>query len=131
MARYSGGKAVVEMGVGGAAVAVVASLSQWSLNKATDKIDVTAFGDLNKVYVQGLPDIKGTLNGWFDSASDVLFDAAENASPSSLYLYPSSLLSGQYHYGPAWIDASITVDAKGACAIAGSFVAAGSWGRVG
>lgn len=119
------------MGVGAGAVAVVASLSQWSLNKTTDKIEVTAFGDLNKTYVQGLPDVKGTVNGWFDSAQDVLFDGAESSSGVNLYLYPSSLLPAQYHYGPAWLDASISVDVKGAVTISGAFVANGSWGRLG
>lgn len=129
--RYHGGKAVVQMGIGAGAIAVVVSLSQWSLDKTTDKVDVTAFGDANKTYVEGLPDIKGSLSGWFDSANDALFDGAESATGVALYLYPSSLLPLQYHYGPAWLDASISVDVKGAVSIKGNFVAAGAWGRLG
>jgi hypothetical protein len=113
----------------GAAVAAV-SLSQWSLDKTTDKVEVTAFGDSNKQYVQGLPDIKGSLAGWFDSANDALFDAAESSDGVKLYLYPSSLAPTIYHYGPAWLDASIEVDVKGAVGVKGSYVAAGSWGRM-
>lgn len=130
MARYHGGKAVILLsttGTGTAATAV--SLSKWSLDKATDKVEVTAFGDLNKQYVQGLPDVKGSISGWFDSADDALFDASESNDGCKLYLYPSSLALSIYHYGPAWLDASIDVDAKGAVSINGSFVAAGSWGR--
>jgi hypothetical protein len=108
---------------------VAVSLSQWSLDKATDKIDVTAFGDLNKTYVQGLPDIKGSLAGWFDSADDALFDGSESSDGIKMYLYPSSLAPSIYHYGTAWLDASISVDVKGAASVSGSFVAAGSWGR--
>lgn len=129
MPRYAGGKALIIVGVGGAASAVVPSLSQFTLNKTTDKIEVTAFGDLNKVYVQGLPDIKGTINGFFDSSNDALFDAAEASTPSNLYLYPSSLVPTQYSYGPAWIDASLSVDVKGSAAVSASFSASGSWGR--
>ncbi len=129
--RYHGGKAVVQMGIGAGAVAVVAALSQWSLDKSTDTVEVTASGDLNKVYVQGLPDIKGSLAGWFDSAQDALFDGAESTNGVNLYLYPSSLLPLQYHYGPAWLSSSISVDVKGAVSVSATFVANGSWGRYG
>ena len=112
----------------GTAIAAI-SLSQWSLDKATDKIDVTAFGDLNKQYVQGLPDIKGSLSGFFDSADDALFDGSESTDGIKMYLYPSSLATTIYHYGPAWLDASISVDVKGAATVSAIFVAAGAWGR--
>lgn len=130
MARYHGGKAVILLSTTGSGTATTAvSLSKWSLDKKTDKVEVTAFGDLNKQYVQGLPDVKGSISGFFDSADDALFDASESTDGCKLYLYPSSLAQSIYHYGPAWLDASIDVDAKGAVTIAGDFVAAGSWGR--
>lgn len=130
MARYHGGKSVVYLSTtsGGTAVAAVA-LSQWSLDKSTDKVDVTAFQDPNKQSVQGLPDVKGSLAGFFDDTNDALFDGAESADGVKLYLYPSSLVPTNYHYGPAWLDASIDVDVNGAVAIKGSFVANGAWGR--
>ncbi len=130
MSRYHGGKGVVYVSTTGSGTAIAAiGLSQWSLDRATDKVEVTAFGDTNKQYVQGLPDIKGSLAGFFDSADDALFDGADSNDGVKLYLYPSSLSPTIYHYGPAWLDASISVDVKGAVAVKGSFVAAGSWGR--
>ena len=114
-------------GTGTAATGV--SLSKWSLDRSTDKVDVTAFGDTNKVYVQGLPDIKGSISGWFDDTDDALFDASDSADGCKLYLYPSTNVLTNYHYGPAWLDASIDVGADGAISIAGSFVANGAWGR--
>lgn len=130
MSRYHGSHGLVLLSTTGTGVAATAvSLSQWSLDRSTDKVDVTAFGDPNKQYVQGLPDIKGSLAGWFDSADDALFDGADSADGVKLYLYPSSQATTIYHYGPAWLDASIAVDVKGAISVKGSFVAAGSWGR--
>lgn len=130
MSRYHGGKGVVYLSTTGTGTAVAAvSLSQWTLDRATDKVDVTAFGDTNKQYVQGLIDIKGNLSGFFDSADDALFDGADSSDGVKLYLYPSSLAPTIYHYGPAWLDASIEVQVNGAATIKGSFVAAGSWGR--
>jgi hypothetical protein len=129
-APYHGGKSVIYGSPDGTGVAVVMiSLSSWTLDKATDTVEVTAFGDDNKVYVQGLPDIKGTISGYFDSGADALFDAADSADGIKLYLYPSSLCPTVYHYGPAWVSASIATDVKGAVSVSGSFVANGSWGR--
>jgi len=130
MSRYHGGKGVIYMSIAGTGVAIAAiSLSQWTLDKATDKADVTCFGDANKTYVQGLPDIKGAIAGFFDSADDALFDGSESPDGVKLYLYPSSLAPTIYHYGPAWLDSSISVDVKGGIGIKGSFVANGAWGR--
>lgn len=129
-APYHGGKSVVYLSTTGTGAAVVAiSLSSWTLDRATDKVDVTAFGDTNKVYVQGLSDIKGTIAGWFDSGDDALFDGADSADGVKLYLYPSSICPTVYHYGPAWLDASLATDVKGGVSVKGSFVAAGTWGR--
>ncbi len=129
-APYHGGRAVIYGSSSGTGVAVnMISLSSWSLDKSTDKVEVTAFGDTNKVYVTGLPDIKGSISGYFDSGNDALFDGSDSADGVSLYLYPSSLCPTVYHYGPAWLDASISVDVKGAITIKGSFVANGTWSR--
>jgi hypothetical protein len=112
-----------------AGVAVATTLAGWTLNRTTDRVEVTSFGDLNKTYVQGLPDMQGDLSGFFDSADDRLFDAAESADGVKLYLYASTDALGIYWYGPAWIDASIEVPVDGAVAINGTFAANGSWGR--
>lgn len=130
MARYHGNKGVVYGSTTGTGTAVnFVSLSAWSLDMATDKEEVTAFGDLNKTYVQGLRDIKGTISGFWDSADDSLFDASESADGMKLYLYPASTAPTIYFYGPAFIDASIAVDVKGAVTVSGNFVASGAWSR--
>lgn len=130
MARYHGAKGVVYGSTTGSGTAVAfISLSAWTLDMATDKSDVTAFGDPNKTYVQGLRDIKGTLSGWWDSADDSLFDASESADGMKLYLYPASTASGNYFYGQAWLDASINTPASGPVTVSASFVANGAWSR--
>lgn len=130
MARYHGGKAVVYLATTGSGTAVpMVSLSDWTLDKSTNKVDVTAFGDLNTVSVQGLPALKGTFSGWFDDTDTSMFDGAISSDGVKIYLYPSSLAPTIYHYGPAWLDASITCGVSAAVAIKGSFEAKGSWGR--
>lgn len=107
---------------------LLASMNGWTLDMARDKVDVTAFGDPNKVYVQGFMDIKGTLKGWWEAlASRPLFDVAMGDTPCGLKLVPSSLDSTAFYSGLAYLDASIEVAADGAVSISGNFAAAGPW----
>lgn len=128
--RYHGQKGAIYGSTTGTGVATSwISLSAWTLDAATDKVEVTAFQDANKTYVQGLKDLKGTISGWWDSADDSLFDAADSADGLKLYLYPATTASTIYWYGPAYIDASINVAVNGAISVTGNYVAAGSWSR--
>ena len=109
---------------------VVASINKWTLNAKTDKSDVTAFGDPNKVYVQGLKDLKGTIGGWFDDSEDALFAAADSATPVTLELTPDVSLEATHVWtGPAYLDCSIEVPANGPVSVSGEYAAAGAWTR--
>ena len=123
MARYHGKQGQVKIGG-----AIVLSLNKWNLDLATDKEDVTAFGDSNKVYVQGLKDLKGSVSGWFDSSETALFVAADATTPITLELIPVSTTAIKWA-GPAWLDAAIDVPANGPVTVSGDFVAAGPWTR--
>jgi len=132
MARYAGksGRIYVGASAGGAAVAVIAQ-SKWSLNLARDRFEVTAFGDSNKQYVQGLPDVSFTFSGFYDDTEDTIFSAADAAAGVNVYLYPDAANAPtKYWYGTAYIDITeVGVDAAGANTIAGSGQAAGTWAR--
>jgi hypothetical protein len=130
VAKYHGKKGVVYISTSGSGNASSIQLTEWTLNMATDKVEVTSFGDANKTYVQGLKDLQGSLTGFWDSADTKLFTAADSTDGIKMYLYPSSDAAGLYFYGPAWLDASITTGVSAAVAINGSFVANGSWGQV-
>jgi len=107
----------------------IGNLSKWSLDRSTDVVPTTSFGDTNKTYVQGLPDLKGSLSGFWDSATDPLYLAGLSPDGVKMYLYPSSVTPTVYDYGPAWLNTSIDVDVNGAVTISGTFVANGSWGH--
>lgn len=131
MGAYAGRKGVVYMSTTGSGTAItVVNLKSWSLNTPTDKIEVTAFGDLNKKYVQGLPDATGDISGWWDDTSDAMYDASRSTDGVKMYLYPSADAPSKYWYGPAWVDFSISVDIGGAVEISASFAANGSWGQL-
>jgi hypothetical protein len=109
---------------------LVASMNKWTLDLARDRADVTSFGDTNKQYVQGLPDVKGTLGGFWDAPNVEIFDVAMGDTPAFLSLIPSSLDSTYAFEGMAFLDAGLDVDSSGAVTINGSYVAAGEWKRL-
>ena len=84
MARIHGrrGRLYVGLADDSATAEPVAYLSQWSLDSSTDKADVTAFGDTNKVSVSGLPNASGSFSGFYDTASDQLYTASRDGWPA-------------------------------------------------
>jgi hypothetical protein len=130
MAVYHGRKGLVYMSTTAAGAAVsVTSLNAWTINSATDKVEVTSFGDANKTYVQGLPDVQGTFGGYFNNSDTTLFSGAASTDGVKLYLYPSSDLLTSYWYGPAWVDYSLDVGVGAAVSVSANFAANGSWSR--
>jgi hypothetical protein len=106
---------------------VLGSLNKWSMSQARTTADVTSFGDTNKTYVVGLPDIKGAIGGFYDSADRTIFDIAMGEAPVTLTLIPDTLQPTYLWSGDAYLDASIDVPATGPVAITGNWVAAGPW----
>jgi hypothetical protein len=117
---------------GGASPVIVASMNNWTLDLARDRVDVTSFGDRFKQFVQGLPSIGGSIKGWWDAAaSRQLFAAALGEIPVTLKLIPSLLDASDFFQGPAYLDSSIEVAADGAVAINGTYAGAGDWSTPG
>jgi hypothetical protein len=110
--------------------AQVASMNKWDLDLKRERADVTSFGDRNKSYVQGLPDITGNLGGFWDAPQVEIFDVALGEAPAWLKLVPSSLDATFYFNGLAYLDANIEVDAGGSVNIGSTFAAAGEWTRL-
>jgi hypothetical protein len=112
---------------GGATLVSVASINSWTASFATSKINVTCFNDPNLIFVQGLPDIGGSLTGYWDKTDRTLFEVAFGTTAAMLELFPSSLAPTYFWKGLAWIDASIDVKVDGAVTIKGDYKAAGPW----
>ena len=132
MARYHGktGRIYVSTTGTGAAVAVI-SQSTWSISLSRDQVEVTAFGDTNKQYVTGLPDVSGSFSGFWDDTEDTIYTAADSADGTKIYLYPDAANAAtKYWYGPAFLDISdVTTEVSGAVTVSGAFRARGAWGR--
>lgn len=132
MARIAARNGRLYMGLGSAGTAEpVVYLSNWALNFATDKIEVTAFGDTTKAYVSGLPDCQGTYSGFYDTATVQMYTAASDGVARKWYLYPDNTSTAQYWFGTAIFDMNINGDVAGAVEIDGSFAAATATSKVG
>ena len=130
MARIHGSKGSVEMDpAGGALTVAVASLNSWTLEMNRDRVDVTAFGDTFKQWVQGLPNIAGSITGWYENTELDIFDVAQGDTAVTLKLIPSTLAPTHFWTGPAYLDASVNVTATGAVSISSTYVGAGDWTR--
>jgi hypothetical protein len=109
----------------------VAFLSSWSINFEVDKEEVTAFGDVNKIYVAGLPDASGEFSGFYDDASTQTYTAASDGIARKFYLYPSTNAAGQYWWGTVFPDFKVNGAVAGAVEISSSWNAGSTIAKVG
>lgn len=132
MARKHGrnGRLLAAVASGGTAEPI-AFLKTFSISFATDNVDVTAFGDTNKVSVAGLPDSSGSYAGFYDTDTAQLFTAATDGVARKFYLYPDYSDATEYYFGTAIFDFSVSQDVAGAIEISGDWQAASSVSKVG
>jgi len=105
----------------------VVSLNTWKASFKMAYEDVTCFGDSNLVYVPGLPDVSGTLGGFWNSLETTLFEATKATVPGMLELAPNSTEAAFKWSGLAYLDADIDCTVKGAPKVTSTFKAAGPW----
>lgn len=133
MTRFHGRNGLVYLGQAGytgsgqpPAASPIAFLTDWSVNKTVDKVDVTAMGDPNKIYVSGLPDASGDFNGWYDNATPQTYAATTDGLPRSFYLYEDAVNNPTYYwFGIVLPDMSITGGSSAAVSLKSTWNAAG------
>lgn len=103
----------------------VTNKTEWALNMARDYADVSTFRDANKVYAAGLMDISGTFAGLLDTDGDLALQSNDGIA-YSVYLYADDSVT-LVAFGPAFVDASVTVSVSDAVRVTGNFKAAGAW----
>lgn len=132
MGRIAGrnGRIYLALTSGGTAEPVAYQAS-WSINFATNKIDVTAMGDTNKTYVAGLSDAAGQFAGFYDDATVQTYTAATDGVARKFYLYPNLSSTSQYFFGTILPDMSIDSSVDGAVGVSASWAAASQISKVG
>lgn len=129
--RYHGRNGRIYFDIaGGGAAAPLNFMATWTINFATDKVDVTAMGDLNKTYVAGLPDASGQFSGFHDDATMQTYTAAVDGLARKFYLYANTLDTTKYFFGTILADFSVNSGVSGAGEVSSSWNAASTIARV-
>lgn len=133
MSRIHGRRGRIYFGVASdsASASPLPFFATWSMNFATDKAEVTAMGDDNKIYVSGLPDASGQFSGFYDDATAQTYTAATDGLPRKFYLYPSILSNSQYWFGTILADFSVDGSVSDAVKVSSSWSAASVISKVG
>lgn len=133
MARIAGRRGRVYLGI--ASEAAVATplpfTATWNISFSTDKLDVTAMGDDNKVKVADLSDATGSFNGFFDDSSAQTYTAATDGLPRKFYLYPDLNTPGVYFFGTILPDISLDGGVGTSVNFSSSWEAASTIAKVG
>jgi hypothetical protein len=132
MARIHGRRGRVYMDLTGAGSAEpLPFFASWSISFSTDKQEVTAMGDNNKVYVAGLPDASGDFSGFYDDSTVQTYTAAVDGLARKFYLYPNTLTNTQYFWGTILPDFAVNGAVGGAVEVKASWNAASTIAKQG
>jgi hypothetical protein len=109
----------------------IATLTSWNLQRNRDYVDATVFGETNKTYLAGLPNLQGNFAGILDNSGDIVLRSASSEA-QSIYLYSDDNAGGTTSevlvaHGPGFIDATVDVSSTDAARISGDFRAQGAW----
>lgn len=108
----------------------VANKTEWSLQRNRDYVDATTFGNTNKTYLAGLPNIQGNYNGLLDVSGDLLFTASASGA-QLIYLYADDGTNGGtprlVAHGSGFLDSTVNCSNTDAVKISGEFRASGNW----
>lgn len=115
---------------GTGSASIISSKNKWSLDQTADTFEVTAFEDTSKTYVVGLADAKGSIDGFWDSADNTVYNVIGSSVARKLYIYPDiSNNTGSYFACTAFFSAKADGDVKAAVnfSLAWSAATPGYW----
>lgn len=133
MARIHGRRGRIYLGIASdtASAEPLPFFARWTINHSTDKAEVTAMGDANKVYVSGLADATGSFSGFYDDATAQTYTAATDGLARKFYLYPSTLTNSQYWFGTILVDMTVEGGVDSAVTVSANWNAASTVAKVG
>lgn len=118
------GRIYIDISTNGTGNAVpIANLNSWSLNRTTDKIETTAFGDGSKTYVVTLPDAQGDFSGFWDT-DGAQYRVSESIDGGRKFYQYVADDTTKYWFGKAHFDVSVSASVGGAVEVSGSWAAA-------
>lgn len=133
MGRQAGRNGRIYLGIASSSATAepLPFVAQYNISWKTDKINVTAMGDANQVYVAGIKDAAGSWSGFYDDQTNQSYTAATDGLPRKFYLYPSTNNTGQYFFGQILADMSIDASVSGATNMSADWAAYSDITKVG
>lgn len=108
--------------------------NQWSLQTSRELQEARVFqavGSGNWVENDtGFQSWSGSLNGYYDNASDVLTDAALGDASKQIVLYEDRATLTRYWYGTAWVEMDQTTGVDAYTELNVSFTGTGALTRI-
>lgn len=101
------------------------TMTAWTVDRSTDRVDVTNFDSTTQEQLQGWPALQGTFEGYWNTDESKLFAAAASADGVKMYLYPTRRAPSKFIGCTAWLDASLETRVDGAVRVRGTWSAFG------
>jgi len=125
MGRLAGRNGRIYLGIASSAATAepLPFVASYKISWKSPKIEVTAMGDNNNIYVAGIKDASGSWSGWYDDATAQSYTAATDGLPRKFYLYPTVNNTAQYFWGQVLADMSIDAAHDGGIAMSADWAA--------
>ena len=107
MATLHAKNAIVYMQGSGTEAQTLTEAAEVSIDIDYDTETDSAFGDTWETRLKGLIRYNGSVNGNFDTAQALLFDAITQATSRKMYVYPDRATTTRYYYGTVWPRLSV------------------------
>lgn len=108
----------------------IISLSAYTADLSTDKVDSTEFGAANETQEIGYPKANGTFEGFYndDAGQDELWTARSSPDGAQMILYPHRATPANIISGNVWVDITIETSVRDMVKVRGSWTARGDIG---
>ena len=102
------------------------TMTAWTMDRSSERVDVTNFDSVNQEEMQGWPALRGTFEGYWNSDETKLFAAATSVDGCKAIFYPTKRVPSKYVSCTAWLDASIETRVDGMTRVRGTWSAYGA-----
>ena len=127
MPVYHGRDAAIYISTSAAGTAApLLTMTAWTMDRSTARVDITNFDSVNQEELQGWPALRGTFEGFWNSDETKLFAASTSVDGVKMYLYPTKRAPAKYVACTAWLDASTETRVDGVSRVRGTYSAFGS-----
>lgn len=116
----------VSTGATGAAITELPFIAEWSIDESTDRAEVTAMGDGNKVKLPGFGDFKGSASGFDDESTDLIRTICDGKPRLFMLCDDLDATKSKYWHGLVTFDGSHSGGASKAVSNSITFEAAGT-----